>query len=78
MADYLERVEVYVPIRYQHLAVFPVRLLKGTTLRGSGLTMDQALSSGVLLVRQEGTGINGWEANWVAASIFGSTFPAAK
>jgi hypothetical protein len=56
MADYVERVEIYAPIRYQHLAVFPVRLREGATLRGSWLTMDQALSRGVLLVREKGTG----------------------
>jgi hypothetical protein len=49
-------VEIYAPIRYRHLAVFPVRLRGGDKLRGDWLTMDEAMARGVLAVREKGDG----------------------
>ena len=56
LARYLDHVEIYAPIRYRHLALFPVRLRDGDTLRGNWLTMDEAMSRGVLAVREKGGG----------------------
>jgi hypothetical protein len=53
---YLDDVEVYAPIVYRRLAVFPVRLREGEQLRGGWLTMDEALSSGDLVVTEKGGG----------------------
>ena len=54
LARYLEQVEIYAPSVYRHLAIFPVRLRGGDELRGSWLTMDQALARGVLLIAEKG------------------------
>lgn len=53
LARYLDRVEIYSPVVYRQLAVFPVRLRDGDKLRGSWLTMDQAISRGVLIVTEK-------------------------
>ena len=52
LADYLDRVEVYAPLSYRNLALFPLRLTEGPTLRGSWLTMDAALDRGLLTVTE--------------------------
>lgn len=56
LGQYLKNVEIYAPIVYRQLAVFPVRLRGGDRLRGNWLTMDQALSRGVLMVKEKGGG----------------------
>jgi len=53
---YLDNVQIYAPIVYRHLAVFPVRLRGGDRLRGDWLTMDEALSRGDLVVKEKGGG----------------------
>lgn len=56
LGRYLDNVEIYAPIVYRNLAVFPVRLRGGEGLRRDWLTMDQALSRGDLLVKEKGSG----------------------
>jgi len=56
LARYLDNVEIYAPIVYRRLAVFPVRQRGGERLRGGWLTMDQALSRGDLVVTEKGGG----------------------
>lgn len=52
LARYLADAEIYAPIVYRNLAVFPIRLHDGQRLDGRWLTMDQAVSRGVLLVTE--------------------------
>lgn len=56
LAAYLPQIEIYEPVVYRHLAVFPMRLRGGDQLRGRWLTMDTALARGVLVVREKGGG----------------------
>ena len=56
LGRYLDNFEIYAPIVYRHLAVFPVRLRGGERLRGNWLTMDQALARGHLVVKEKGSG----------------------
>lgn len=51
---YLDDVEIYAPIQYGRLAVFPLRLHDGATLPGRWLSMDEALAQGVLRVQELG------------------------
>jgi hypothetical protein len=50
---YLDHVEIYAPVVHRRLAVFPVRLRPGERLGGDWLTMDDALSRGVLVVTEK-------------------------
>ena len=54
LARYLEQIEIYAPLAYRHMAIFPVRLRGGDELRGGWLTLDQALARGVLLINEKG------------------------
>jgi hypothetical protein len=54
LARYLDRIEIYAPVAFRQLAIFPLRMRDGAELRGSWLTMDQALAQGVLLVSEKG------------------------
>jgi len=56
LASYLDRVQIAEPIVYRHLAVYPVLLEDGPRLGGRWLTLDQALSRGVLVIREKGSG----------------------
>ncbi len=40
LARYLDRIEVYAPVAFRQLAIFPVRMRGNTELRGNWLTMD--------------------------------------
>jgi hypothetical protein len=54
LARYLEQVEIYAPVVYRHLAVFPVRSRGGEELRGRWLTLDQGLAQGTVIVSEKG------------------------
>ncbi len=53
LGRYLDQVEVYAPIVYRDLMVYPLRLRDGDKLRGGWLTMDQALARKVLVVTEK-------------------------
>ena len=53
LGRYLDQVEVYAPIIYRDLMVYPLRLRDSDKLRGGWLTMDQALSRKVLVVTEK-------------------------
>jgi hypothetical protein len=54
LARDLDQVEIYAPVAFHQLAVFPVRMRDNAKLRGNWLTMDQALAQGVLVVSEKG------------------------
>jgi len=56
LAAFLDRVQIAEPVVYRHLAVYPVLLSDGPRLRGRWLTLDAALSRGVLEITEKGTG----------------------
>ena len=56
LARYLEDVEIAEPIVYRQLAVYPVLLREGVKLSGGWLTLDAAISRGVLAVTEKGGG----------------------
>ncbi len=56
LANYLDRLELRGSVVCGRLAVFPVRLHGGEPLGGRWLTMDAALSRGILMVTEKGGG----------------------
>jgi len=56
LAEYLDRVQIAEPLTYRHLAVYPVLLRDDVDLRGRWLTLDAAISRGVLVVTEKGRG----------------------
>ncbi|NQT37801.1 MAG: hypothetical protein HQ581_09950 [Planctomycetes bacterium] len=56
LAAYFEDVQISEPVRYGGLAVYPVLLRDGDTLRGSWLTTDEAISRGKLRITEKGGG----------------------
>jgi hypothetical protein len=56
LGRYLDRVQIAEPVVFRDLAVYPVLLSGGADLRGSWLTMDQAISRGILVVSEKGAG----------------------
>ncbi len=56
LAAYLDQVQISEPIRYGRLAVYPVLLQDGVDLRGRWLTLDAAVSRGVLEISEKGAG----------------------
>lgn len=56
LAEYLSRVQIAEPIVFRHFALYPVLLEGGSRLRGRWLTMDEAISRGVLVVSEKGEG----------------------
>jgi len=54
LAQYLDRLEVGPPVSYRQLTVYPVRL-RGEALSGRWLTLDEAVSRGLLSVSERGT-----------------------
>lgn len=56
LASYLEEVQIAEPVVHGRLAVYPLLLRDGAKLRGGWLTMDEALSRGVLVVTEKGSG----------------------
>ena len=56
LGRYLDRVQIAEPLVVRGLAVFPVLLSSGQDLRGPWLTLDQAISRGVLVVSEKGSG----------------------
>jgi hypothetical protein len=56
LGRYLDRVQIAEPVVFRGLAVYPVLLSSGPDLRGAWLTMDQAISRGVLVVSEKGAG----------------------
>jgi hypothetical protein len=56
LGRYLDRVQIAEPVVFRGLAVYPVLLSGGADLRGSWLTMDQAISRGILVVSEKGAG----------------------
>ncbi len=54
LAAYLDRVEIAEPISYRRLSVYPVLLDRDLDLRGRWLTLDNAISRGVLIVTEKG------------------------
>ncbi len=56
LATYFEDIQIAEPVRYGRLAVYPVLLRDGDTLRGSWLTTDEAISRGKLRITEKGSG----------------------
>ena len=56
LARYFDHLELSEPVVCRHLSVFPLRLRDGDKLRGGWLTMDQAISRGVLVVTEKSGG----------------------
>ena len=56
LAAYFDRAEIAEPVVYRHLAVYPVLLEDYAGLRGGWLTLDAAISRGVLEVSEKGGG----------------------
>lgn len=56
LAGYLEDVQISEPVVYRGLAVYPVLLRGGERLRGGWLTLDAAVSRGVLVITEKGSG----------------------
>jgi hypothetical protein len=56
LARYLEEVQIAEPVVFRGLAVYPVLLRDGQRLRGGWMTLDQAVSRGVLVVSEKGGG----------------------
>jgi hypothetical protein len=55
LAAYLDRVQIAAPVTYRHLAVYPVLLDDGKRLHHSWLTLDQAVSRGLVVVKEKDT-----------------------
>lgn len=56
LATYLDHVQISEPVRYRGLAVYPILLREGVHLEGRWLSLDQAISRGVLVVSEKGGG----------------------
>jgi hypothetical protein len=56
MAAYLDRVQIAEPAAYRNLAVYPILVQDGAKLRGRWLTLDRAISRGVLVIMEKGGG----------------------
>jgi len=56
LARYLERLQLSEPVVYRQFAVYTMQLIDGDTLSGGWLTMDSALSRGVLVITEKGAG----------------------
>ena len=56
MATYLGKVQIHEPVVSHRLAVYPITLRDGATLGGSWLTMNQAISRGLLVITEKGGG----------------------
>lgn len=56
LARFLESAEMYAGIDYRNLSVFPIRLRDGDLLAGRWSTMDEAISSGILVILEKGGG----------------------
>ena len=56
LAAYLEDVQIAQPMVYRGLEVYPVLLRGGEKLRGRWLTLDAAVSRGVLVIGEKGGG----------------------
>lgn len=56
LAACLDRVEIAEPIGYRRLAVYPILLTQSLNLGGRWLSLDDALSRGVLVIREKGGG----------------------
>jgi hypothetical protein len=56
LGRYLDGVKIAEPVRYRHLAVYPVLVDDVPLLRGRWLTADAAISSGALVVSEKAGG----------------------
>lgn len=56
LAAWLDRVEIAEPVVYRHLAVYPLLLERPIELSGQWLSLDEAVSRGVLVVTEKGGG----------------------
>ena len=56
LATYLDHVEIAEPVTYRGLAVYPILLREGIRLEGRWLSLDAAISRGVLVVTEKGSG----------------------
>lgn len=54
LGRYLDRLEVDPPVSYRQLTVYPLRL-RGESLPGRWLTLDEAASRGLLMISERGT-----------------------
>ena len=55
LARYLENVQIAEPVVFRGLAVYPLLSRGGERLRGGWLTLDAALSRGVLVISEKGS-----------------------
>jgi hypothetical protein len=62
LSHYLDRVEIYAPIRHGQLAIYPVRRRDGDALTGDWLTMADAVARGVLIIDEKS---GGGQVPWV-------------
>jgi hypothetical protein len=53
LSSYLDRVEIAEPVTYRRLAVYPILLERDPGLRSRWLMFDEAVSRGVLVVREK-------------------------
>jgi hypothetical protein len=56
LARHLDGVEIAEPVVYRHLAVYPLLVRDVAALQGRWLTLDAAMSRGVLVVSEKGGG----------------------
>jgi hypothetical protein len=56
LAKYLDGVKIAEPVMYRHLAVYPILVEDVSLLRGRWLTLDKAISKGVLEVSEKAGG----------------------
>jgi hypothetical protein len=56
LAGYLEAVQIAEPVVFRGLAVYPILVRGEERLRGGWLTLDEAVSRGVLVVSEKGSG----------------------
>ena len=55
LATYFDHVQIAEPVVYRHLAVYPVLLKDYAELSGGWLTLDEAISRGVLVITEKGS-----------------------
>jgi len=56
LSAHLDRVQIAEPVTYRNLAVYPVLVPDARRLEGRWLTMDAAISRGVLVITEKGEG----------------------
>ncbi len=50
LASYLDRLQIAEPVRYRHLAIYPLLLERGPELGGRWMGVDRAVAEGILVI----------------------------